>query len=170
MTTRQRPAAKKATTKKAAAKKQAAPRKSAGKKTAAAPRRERSEPTKPDVDDVVDQLGQTGTDAKPPPEPPGGAGPVEQSTRHELEQLRISKSALASSAIVLARHVDQADSAGAASAAARELRMTLATAKSVLLPHTRDDEDDEEPKGKSNVTPPGRLEQMRRKAERRGRG
>lgn len=153
--------AKKATSKKASSSKRAPAKKSAAKKTPPTPRRRRREPEKPDVDQVVEDLGKKGADSGPA-KTPGDAGPVETSTRHELEQLRISRSALAASAVILARHVDHAESAPAASAAARELRMTLNTAKSVLLPHTHDDDE-----GGSNVTPPSRLEAMRKKAERR---
>lgn len=95
-------------------------------------------------------------------------GPVEAATQHELEQLRLSRSALAVSAVTLARHVDEADSAGAAASAARELRMTLAMAKSHLTPGHHDDDDDdqadEDTGTEGSVTPPSQLERMRTRA------
>jgi hypothetical protein len=93
------------------------------------------------------------------------AGPVEAQTVAELEQLRKADTALAATARVLARCVDEAESAAGASQAARELRMTMATIRGLVL-----DDDFEGGSGEGgSVVPPSRLEQLRQQAATRGR-
>lgn len=78
--------------------------------------------------------------AKSEPEPskadttPDPRGDVERSTAEDLQNAGIASSALGRSALKLARHVDGAVSGAEAAAAARELRMTLATAYSLAKP------------------------------------
>lgn len=92
-----------------------------------------------------------------------GRGPVELATLTELRQDHLDGSALAASAVRLARHVDQEESASAAAAAARELRMTLSVARSALLarnqPNDTGEDDDD-----GVVVGPNRLLQLREKA------
>lgn len=86
------------------------------------------------------------------PEPPAPLdehlerGEVEASTFRDLRAAGLHTMALAKSAFKLARCVDEADSAAAATVAARELRMTLATVRSLgkpLSPHSGSDSEDE---------------------------
>lgn len=93
------------------------------------------------------------------------AGPVEAQTVAELEQLRKSDTALAAVARVLARCVDEADSAAGASQAARELRMTMGTIRGLVF----DDDGDQGGESDGSVVPPSRLEQLRKQAATRGR-
>lgn len=99
--------------------------------------------------------------APAPPAPPGvKPGHVERSTASDLERLGLTADPLAASSLVLARHVDQADSPSGAAAAARELRMTLAEAKSVVKPVLPA----AVPSGDGDgVVPPSRLTQLRKK-------
>lgn len=148
------------TAKKAAAAKKVTARKATPAKRATS-KRATAKKTAPSSTSRSGSAGKASTEA--PPTSPRGPKPgmAEAATRSELEQLQISHSALAVSAILLARQLDQAESPSGASAAARELRMTLATAKSVTKPLSPPGEGDE-----GKVEPPNRLEQLRRKRER----
>ncbi len=61
---------------------------------------------------------------------------VERATRHELATIDAPAS-LAAAAVVLAGHMDGTDSLPAAAAAARELRLTMSTARGISQPAVR---------------------------------
>lgn len=90
-------------------------------------------------------------------------GPVERATRLELERAKLHTSPLAASAIRMAHHVDEADGAQAAAAAARELRLTLATAYSVGNPLSPPGAG-EDPDSEGVVVGQDRLEEARRRS------
>lgn len=141
------PPPEKTTAKKAAARKATPAKKAAGKRSTA-------KKTAPST-----SKGAETASTPPPPAPKYGL--AETATRNELEGMRIAHSALAVSAILLARQLDQADSAAGASAAARELRMTLGRAESVVKPLSPPEEGET-----GKVEPPNRLVQLREKRER----
>jgi hypothetical protein len=67
------------------------------------------------------------------PDATSAAGPVELATRWELDSI-VAPASLAAAAVVLAHQVDVADSPAAAAAVARELRLTMSTARGVSRP------------------------------------
>lgn len=112
------------------------------------------------------------TAATPAPPPPLEQGPddapkrglTESQTLRELEQLKLSETALAASALLVARHLDNADTAAGAASAARELRMTMAAVRSLGNPLSPSAGGEVGENG-SNVVSANRLEQLRKKAE-----
>ena len=99
---------------------------------------------------------------------PDGEHYVESAVRAELEAASLIEAALSASAVVLARHLDRAESAAGAAAAAREMRMTLMAARSVLKPLSPKQVGDHgDPKG--NVTGPNRLQELRKQREKEAR-
>lgn len=65
--------------------------------------------------------------------PDDTAGPVERATRYELTTI-VAPASLAAAAVVLAHQVDVADSPTLAATAARELRLTMSTARGIAQP------------------------------------
>lgn len=148
---------KPAPTKKPMAKK--APGRKAAVKKAAASRTTTA--TKPEG--ALDSAPQGGS---PEPMP----GPVETAVRKELEAAGVAHSALAASAIAMARNVDRAETAAGASSAARELRIVLPLARTTVNPlsppaaaKSSQDESDEE----SSEPSPTRLKLVRERAAKR---
>ena len=147
--TRKAAAKKAAPAKKAAAKKATPPKAStAAKKTTA---RRASKPA-----EAAPNLPKEGT--------------VERSVYDELVAMKLIGTAHASTALLVARHCDKADSPAAAAVAARELRMQLAAARNVGNPLSPlsgagDPDDDGESTGGQGL-PPGvpSLEEMRNRA------
>lgn len=110
-TPRRRPAPKKSAAKTATAKKTTAPKKTASTKSA-----------------------PSNTEAAPRRRRPATPTTVAYAVRKELQKADLIEAALAASAYTLAKHLDKAETASGAAAAARELRMTLMAAQSVVRP------------------------------------
>lgn len=95
---------------------------------------------------------------------PDGDHYVESAVRVELERASLVEAALSASAVVLARWLDRAESAAGAAAAAREMRMTLMAAKSVLKPISPTRGENPASQG-GNVTAANRLEALRKQRD-----
>lgn len=96
-------------------------------------------------------------------------GPVESATVKELEASGVAHSALAASAIAMARNVDEAETAAGASAAARELRIVLPLARTTVNPLSPSAASDEPENGddEGTVVGPTRLDTLRKRAAKR---
>lgn len=96
-------------------------------------------------------------------------GPVEAGVHRELSASRLVDTAHGAAALKGARHVDEAVSGAEFAAAARELRLTLAQARSVGNPLSPRPAVSGEPATTSKgttVVPPSRLERLREESAR----
>ncbi len=85
----------------------------------------------------------------------------------ELEAAGVAHSALAASALAMARNVDEAETASGASAAARELRIVLPLARTTVNPLSPPAEAKKPADEDGTVVGPTRLETLRKRAAKR---
>jgi hypothetical protein len=92
---------------------------------------------------------------------------VEAAVLAELEAAGVAHSALAQSALAMARNVDEAETPAGASAAARELRIVLPLARTTVNPLSPPADAEKPTEGAENVVGPTRLDTLRKRAAKR---